>query len=111
MSNSDSPAGSAGGPVTVPALDELPEKMRVHALAKLLGSSSKDVLTALAAIGVEARTAQSSIDRKAAEQVVLALQPAASEVSDVIDDVTSDVTAAVDDVEAKVVAEPKAAAL
>ncbi|WP_232663046.1 translation initiation factor IF-2 N-terminal domain-containing protein [Pseudonocardia sp. TRM90224] len=78
MSNIDSPAGSTGGPVTVPALDDLPEKMRVHALAKLLGRTSREVLGALADLGVDARSAQSSIDRKAAEQVVTALQPGAA---------------------------------
>ena len=35
MTNSDSPAGATGGPVTLPGLDDLPEKLRVHALAKL----------------------------------------------------------------------------
>ncbi|MFC4942257.1 translation initiation factor IF-2 N-terminal domain-containing protein [Pseudonocardia sp. GCM10023141] len=78
MSNIDSPAGSTGGPVTVPALDELPDKMRVHALAKLIGSTSKDVLAVLAGLGIEAKSAQSSIDRKAAEQVIVALQPDAA---------------------------------
>jgi ribonuclease E len=77
MSNSDSLAGSTGGPVTVPALDDLPEKMRVHALARLLGRTSREVLAVLADIGVEVRSAQSSIDRKAAEQVVTALAPGA----------------------------------
>ncbi|MEJ3652728.1 translation initiation factor IF-2 N-terminal domain-containing protein [Actinomycetes bacterium KLBMP 9759] len=77
MSNIDSPAGSTGGPVTVPAMDDLPEKMRVHALAKLLGRTSREVLGALADLGVDARSAQSSIDRKAAEQVVTAFQPGA----------------------------------
>ena len=54
-------------------LDDLPEKMRVHALARLLGRTSREVISALAGVGVEVRTAQSSIDRKAAEQVVTAL--------------------------------------
>jgi ribonuclease E len=75
MSNNVSPAGSTGGPVTVPGLDELPDRMRVHALAKLLGRTSREVLAALADLGVEARSAQSSIDRKSAEQVVTALVP------------------------------------
>jgi len=48
MSNSDSPAGSTGGPATVPVLDELPEKRRVHALAKLIGRPSREVLAVLA---------------------------------------------------------------
>ncbi|MBW0092602.1 translation initiation factor IF-2 N-terminal domain-containing protein, partial [Pseudonocardia sp. KRD-188] len=61
----------------VPELPELPDKMRVHALARLLGRTSKEVLAVLADLGVAARSPQSSIDRKAAEQVVSALQPAA----------------------------------
>jgi len=73
MSNIDSPAGSTGGPVTVPARTDLPEKMRVHALAKMLVRTSREVLAALADLGVEARSAQSSIDRRAAEQVIVAL--------------------------------------
>ncbi|WP_433288646.1 translation initiation factor IF-2 N-terminal domain-containing protein [Pseudonocardia sp. CA-142604] len=81
MSNNDSPAGSAGGPVTVPGLDELPERMRVHALAKVLGRTSREVLATLADLGVEARSAQSSIDRKSAEQVVTALLPGVPESS------------------------------
>ncbi len=75
MSNMEAPAGNPGGPVTVPALDELPEKMRVHALAKLLGLTSREVLAALGGLGIEVKGAQSSIDRKMAEQVVTALVP------------------------------------
>ena len=75
MSDFDVPAGAAGGPVPVPAVDDLPEKMRVHALARLLGRTSREVISALAELGVVARTAQSSIDRKAAEQVVAVFVP------------------------------------
>ncbi|MGE3285670.1 MAG: translation initiation factor IF-2 N-terminal domain-containing protein [Pseudonocardia sp.] len=77
MSDIDSPAGRTGGPVPVPALDDLPEKLRVHALARLLGRTSKEVLATLAELGVEARSAQSSVLRKDAEQVVTALLPPA----------------------------------
>ena len=77
MSKNDSPAGSTGGPVTVPALDDLPDKMRVHMLAKLIGLTSREVLAALAGLGHEVRSVQSSIDRKVAEQVVIALVPGA----------------------------------
>jgi len=73
MSNRETPAGTTGGKPTVPTMDELPEKMRVHTLAKLLVRTSREVLAALADLGVEARGAQSSIDRKTAEQVVTAL--------------------------------------
>ncbi|SHL39017.1 ribonuclease E [Pseudonocardia thermophila] len=82
MSKSDAPAGSTGGPVTVPAavdLDALPDKMRVHALAKLIGRTSREVLTALADLGIEAKSPQSGIDRKTAEQVIGALLPAAED--------------------------------
>lgn len=69
MSVNDAPAGSTGG------LSELPEKMRVHALAKLLGTASRDVLATLVGLGQEVRSAQSSITRATAEQVVAALRP------------------------------------
>jgi ribonuclease E len=75
MSNNELPAGGPGGPVTVPALDDLPERMRVHALAKRLARTSREILAALAGLGVEVRSAQSSIERKVAEQVATALAP------------------------------------
>jgi len=78
MSNIDSPAGNTGGPSPVPTLDDLPAKMRVHALARLLALPSREVLAALANLGIEVRSAQSSIDRKTAEQVVSALLPGAA---------------------------------
>src|SRR6185312_8569595 len=43
MSKNDSPAGSAGGAVVLPDLDVLPEKMRVHALAKLIAVTRRAV--------------------------------------------------------------------
>jgi ribonuclease E len=73
MSNTESPAGAPGGPVTVPALDELPERMRVHALARRLARTSREVLAALASLGVEVRSAQSSVEKKVAEQVAAKL--------------------------------------
>jgi ribonuclease E len=75
MTNSDSPAGSTGGPVTLSGLDDLPEKLRVHALAKLLGRTSREVMAALLELGFAARSVQSSVDRKTAEQVAVALVP------------------------------------
>src|SRR6201999_4357505 len=77
MSKNDSPAGSAGGPVTLPDLDALPEKMRVHALAKLIGVTSREVLAALSGLGHDARSVQSSIERKVVEQIIGALVPGA----------------------------------
>src|SRR6476659_1045404 len=75
MTNSDSPAGLTGGPVTLSGLDDLPEKLRVHALAKLLGRTSREVMAALLDLGFAARSVQSSIDRKTAEQVAVVLVP------------------------------------
>ena len=75
MSKNDSPAGSTGGSVVLPSLDALPEKMRVHALAKLIGVTSREVLAALSGLGHEARSAQSSIERKVVEQIIGALVP------------------------------------
>ncbi|MFC9832669.1 translation initiation factor IF-2 N-terminal domain-containing protein [Rhodococcus sp. NPDC127530] len=59
--NETATAGSA-----VPAL---PEKIRVHALAKMLGVTSKQVLAEAAALGTELRSAQSSLQRDVAERV------------------------------------------
>ncbi|MEU7817978.1 translation initiation factor IF-2 N-terminal domain-containing protein [Pseudonocardia sp. NPDC049154] len=70
MSINDAPAGGTGGQFSV---SELPEKLRVHALARLIGRTSKEVLAALAELGNAARSAQAGIDRKTAEQVVTAL--------------------------------------
>src|SRR5690348_13299965 len=75
MTNSDSPAGTTGGPVTLSGLDDLPEKLRVHALAKLLGRTSREVVAALLDLGFAARSVQSSVDRKTAEQVAVVLVP------------------------------------
>ncbi|MDQ2722236.1 MAG: translation initiation factor IF-2 N-terminal domain-containing protein, partial [Actinomycetota bacterium] len=47
--------------------------MRVHALAKLLGVTSKAVVAELAKLGAEVRSVQSSIDKELAEQVRIAL--------------------------------------
>jgi len=72
MSNKDKPAGRAGGQGVVsvrPELADLPDKLRVHALAKLLDVSSKDVMTALADLGEVARSAQSSVSRDVALKV------------------------------------------
>lgn len=72
MSNEEKPAGVTGGQGVVaarPALADLPEKLRVHALAKLLDVSSKDVMTALADLGEVARSAQSSVSRDVALKV------------------------------------------
>ncbi|WP_439664018.1 translation initiation factor IF-2 N-terminal domain-containing protein [Lentzea sp. HUAS TT2] len=72
MSNKEKPAGVTGGQGVVaarPELADLPDKLRVHALAKLLDVSSKDVMTALADLGEVARSAQSSVSRDVALKV------------------------------------------
>ncbi|MCO1656576.1 translation initiation factor IF-2 N-terminal domain-containing protein [Pseudonocardia humida] len=75
MSNNEPPAGNAGGLVGVP---DLPARMRVHALARAISRTSREVLAALADLGVEVRSAQSSVDRAAAERVIAALAPDAA---------------------------------
>ncbi|WP_137723646.1 translation initiation factor IF-2 N-terminal domain-containing protein [Prescottella subtropica] len=47
----------------------LPEKIRVHALAKMLGVTSKQVLAEAASLGTELRSAQSSLQREIAERI------------------------------------------
>ncbi|SEG92667.1 ribonuclease E [Saccharopolyspora kobensis] len=80
MLNTDNPAGSASGQSPTPTGEErgtieLPAKLRVHALAKLLGSSSREIINTLESIGESVRSAQSNITREVALQVVEALNP------------------------------------
>ncbi|MDA3646519.1 translation initiation factor IF-2 N-terminal domain-containing protein [Saccharopolyspora indica] len=80
MLNTDNPAGSASGQSPTPTgaeqgTIELPAKLRVHALAKLLGSSSREIINTLESIGESVRSAQSNITREVALQVVEALNP------------------------------------
>ncbi|MEU5763740.1 translation initiation factor IF-2 N-terminal domain-containing protein [Nocardia sp. NPDC047648] len=70
--------------------EQLPERIRVHALAKLLGVTSKRILAKLTEMGADARSAQSNVDRAVAESVrdalvtveadAAAAQPAAGQV-------------------------------
>ncbi|MGH3856268.1 MAG: translation initiation factor IF-2 N-terminal domain-containing protein, partial [Pseudonocardiaceae bacterium] len=78
------PAGGIGGDTDAPEITasdwpdlafSLPDKLRVHALAKLLAVSSKDVMAALAELDIVVRSAQSSIDREAALRVLRMLLP------------------------------------
>uniref|UniRef100_UPI000A00A1F9 translation initiation factor IF-2 N-terminal domain-containing protein n=1 Tax=Nocardia altamirensis TaxID=472158 RepID=UPI000A00A1F9 len=55
--------------------EPLPERIRVHALAKLLGVTSKRILAKLTELGADARSAQSNVDRAIAESVRDALGP------------------------------------
>nr|WP_307817806.1 translation initiation factor IF-2 N-terminal domain-containing protein [Nocardia acididurans] len=58
-----------------PAAEQLPERIRVHALAKLLGVTSKRILAHLTEMGAQARSPQSSLDRTVAETVRDAFGP------------------------------------
>ncbi|MEJ2853647.1 MULTISPECIES: translation initiation factor IF-2 N-terminal domain-containing protein [unclassified Saccharothrix] len=75
MSNTNKPAGAGGGNATSahPVLADLPDKLRVHALAKLLNTSSKDVVAALADLGEPVKGAQSSVSRDLAIKVAESL--------------------------------------
>ncbi|SDY14984.1 ribonuclease E [Amycolatopsis xylanica] len=84
MSNADTPAENTGGNTatsTTGPLDGLPARIRVHALAKLLDSNSRELLTKLAELGESVRSAQSSVSRdvaiKLAESLGLAGEPEA----------------------------------
>jgi ribonuclease E len=72
MSNTTDPAAATGGEFNAPghtALADLPAKVRVHALAKLLNRSSREVLDVLSGLGEPARSPQSSLDRDVAIKV------------------------------------------
>ncbi|EHY90946.1 Rne/Rng family ribonuclease [Saccharomonospora azurea] len=76
MTNAETPAENAGGTAaTSPAqaLAELPDKTRVHVLAKVLGTSSRQVLATLADLGHSARSPQSGVAKDIALQVAEAL--------------------------------------
>ncbi|MBB4689768.1 translation initiation factor IF-2 N-terminal domain-containing protein [Amycolatopsis jiangsuensis] len=82
MSNADTPADQTGGNTAAPAssrLGELPPRIRVHALAKLLGQSSRDLLAKLAELGESPRSAASSVTREVAHRVAEALDPAGTD--------------------------------
>ncbi|WP_062992746.1 translation initiation factor IF-2 N-terminal domain-containing protein [Nocardia anaemiae] len=68
-------------PLTTTSQDaeQLPERIRVHALAKRLGVTSKRILAKLAELGADARSAQSNVDRAVAESVRDALGTVESE--------------------------------
>ncbi|MFI9380249.1 translation initiation factor IF-2 N-terminal domain-containing protein [Kutzneria sp. NPDC052558] len=72
MSKTRIPAGGPGGDGTTP-IPEFPPKLRVHALAKALDTSSREVLAALADLGEVVRSPQSSVSREVAEQVAATL--------------------------------------
>jgi ribonuclease E len=79
MSNAETPAENTGGNTatsTTGKLADLPPRVRVHALAKLLGSNSREILVKLTELGESARSAQSSVSRDVALRVADALSPA-----------------------------------
>ncbi|MFB9909289.1 translation initiation factor IF-2 N-terminal domain-containing protein [Allokutzneria oryzae] len=79
MPKTDTPAGAAGGDSTASGPGELPAKLRVHALAKLLGASSREVMATLVELGFAVSSAQSSITRDVAMKVVDHLAPESDE--------------------------------
>ncbi len=86
---------------------EFPDKMRVHALAKLLGVTSKQVLAEAAALGTELRSAQSSLHRDVAQRIHASLASAA----EAIEPVVAELDTLIDPVvEAPVAEEPAAEA-
>ncbi|MEU7790146.1 Rne/Rng family ribonuclease [Amycolatopsis sp. NPDC049159] len=82
MSNAETPAEHTGGnpatPTTGPLAD-LPPRIRVHALAKLLESHSRDILVKLTELGESVRSAQSSVTREVALKVAGAFTSAEGE--------------------------------
>ncbi|WP_020660988.1 translation initiation factor IF-2 N-terminal domain-containing protein [Amycolatopsis benzoatilytica] len=81
MSNADTPAEQTGGNTAAPTtsrLGELPPRIRVHALAKLLGLSSRDLLGKLADLGESPRSAQSSVTKEVAHRVAVILDAEAA---------------------------------
>lgn len=61
-------------------MDDVPNKIRVYALAKLAGVTSKEMLTLLRARGVEVKSASSSVTREDASTLAL---PTSAEVTEV----------------------------
>ncbi|MFE3190476.1 translation initiation factor IF-2 N-terminal domain-containing protein [Nocardia sp. NPDC059240] len=74
--------GDGEGAQITPAAEQLPERIRVHALAKLLGTTSKRILAHLTEMGAQARSPQSSLDRTVAETVRDAFGPRDVEVAE-----------------------------
>ncbi|MGH4008819.1 MAG: translation initiation factor IF-2 N-terminal domain-containing protein [Pseudonocardiaceae bacterium] len=84
MANTTTPAGAIGGrtdtsttsgPAGAELAASLPDRLRVHALAKLLSVNSREVMAALTELGIAIRSPQSSIDRETALRAVQVLLP------------------------------------
>jgi ribonuclease E len=85
--------------------EDLPERLRVHSLARALGTTSRRVLDALSELDGRIRSAHSSVDRADAVRVrdLLAAVPAASALPDVAETSATDEAGAA--AEARVAAE------
>jgi len=69
MSNAETPAEKTGGNTATSesgSLAAIPPRIRVHALGKLLGKTSKELLEKLSELGESTRSAQSSVSREVA---------------------------------------------
>jgi len=79
MTNIEAPAGDTGGGTDAPTAADiaaaLPARLRVHALARLLSASSREVMAVLTDLGEVVRSPQSGVDRDTALRVVRALRP------------------------------------
>ncbi|MEV6640435.1 translation initiation factor IF-2 N-terminal domain-containing protein [Amycolatopsis sp. NPDC051371] len=86
MSNAETPAEQTGGNPATPTsgpLADLPARIRVHALAKLLEKNSRDILAKLTELGESVRSAQSSVTRDVAHKVAEAFSGGDVEVAPV----------------------------
>ncbi|EME52070.1 translation initiation factor IF-2 N-terminal domain-containing protein [Amycolatopsis decaplanina] len=116
MSNADTPAVTGGNTATPIAgqLAELPPRIRVHALAKLLGSNSRELMAKLGELGETVRSAQSSVTRDVAIKLAEALaggdEPETAEAAPVAEAPVAETPAAPEvKAEAKPEAEPEPA--
>ncbi|HEY4453428.1 MAG TPA: translation initiation factor IF-2 N-terminal domain-containing protein [Pseudonocardiaceae bacterium] len=106
MPNTEGPAATTGGDSGTSGHllpDELPAKLRVHALAKMLGRSSREVLDALEELGKPVRGPQSSVDREVAVEVAGALagdEAPAEETAEAVETVETVETVEADEPEA-----------
>ncbi|WP_338891174.1 translation initiation factor IF-2 N-terminal domain-containing protein [Rhodococcus sovatensis] len=69
VQNSNTGSSAGGADASAVATPSFPDRLRVHALAKIIGVTSKQVLAKLGDLGIEARSAQSSLGRDVAETV------------------------------------------
>ncbi|KZF01996.1 MAG: translation initiation factor IF-2 N-terminal domain-containing protein [Rhodococcus sp. (in: high G+C Gram-positive bacteria)] len=69
VQNSNTGSSAGGADASAGSTPSFPDRLRVHALAKIIGVTSKQVLAKLVDLGIEARSAQSSLDRDVAETV------------------------------------------